>query len=108
MTGPDVAAYLGITSATFAKWVANGRAPKPLPGTRRWDRKAIDLTLDRLSGIPPAPMSREDLAEEAVQQWLRDDEARNAARKRDPEHIRKKAAQEAALARRRGRQKPPV
>jgi hypothetical protein len=89
--------------------MGRGRSsPKPLPGTRRRDRKAIDLTLDRLSGIPPAPMSREDLAEEAVQQWLRDDEARNAARKRDPEHIRKKAAQEAALARRRGRQKPPV
>jgi predicted DNA-binding transcriptional regulator AlpA len=85
MTGPEVAAYLGIASATFAKWVANGRAPKPLPGTRRWDRKAIDLALDKISGISSAPVSREDRGEEELQEWIREDEARQAARELDPE-----------------------
>jgi predicted DNA-binding transcriptional regulator AlpA len=85
MTGPEVAAYLGIASATFAKWVANGRAPKPLPSTRRWDRKAIDLALDKISGIPSAPVSKEDRGEEELQEWIREDEARQAARELDPE-----------------------
>jgi excisionase family DNA binding protein len=105
LSGPDAAAYLGISRATFAKWVANGRAPKPLPGTRRWDRKAIDLALDQISGIPSVPLSKE---EEAEKKWVRDYEARNAARERDPEYIQKRTAREATLAKRRGRQKPPV
>jgi predicted DNA-binding transcriptional regulator AlpA len=79
MTGAEVAAYLGLTQASFSKWVADGRAPKRLPGTRRWDRKAIDLYLDKLSGIPPAPLSKEDREEEEWQKWLRDYEARCAA-----------------------------
>lgn len=107
MTGAEAAAYLGITSATFTKWVADGRAPKPLPGTRRWDRKAIDLALDKVSGIPPALIPKEDQEKEEWQLWLRDYEARNAARELDPEYIRKKAAREAALAKRRGRRKQP-
>jgi transcriptional regulator with XRE-family HTH domain len=85
MTGAEAAAYLGLTPASFSKWVADGRAPKPLPGTRRWDRKAIDLALDKLSGIPPAPISKEDQADEAWRQWERDYEARKAARLLDPE-----------------------
>jgi hypothetical protein len=40
MTGADAAAYCGVTPATFSKWVATGTVPAPLPGTRRWDRKA--------------------------------------------------------------------
>jgi hypothetical protein len=105
MTGAEAAAYLGLTPASFSKWVASGRAPKPLPGTRRWDRKAIDLALDKISAIPPAPVSKEDIETEEEERWLRDYEARNAARELNPEYIRKKAAREAALAKRRGRQK---
>jgi excisionase family DNA binding protein len=82
MTGAEAAAYLGLTSATFAKWVADGRAPKPLPGTRRWDRKAIDLALDKISGIPMAPVSKEDQQEEEGQEWERNYEARKALRTR--------------------------
>lgn len=54
MTGPEVAAYLAITPATFAKWVAAGTAPPPLPNTRRWDRKAIDAALDKASHLAPS------------------------------------------------------
>jgi len=94
MTGAEAAAYLGLTPASFSKWVADSRAPKPLPGTRRWDRKAIDLALDEISGIPPAPVSRENQEDEG-DKWLREYHARNAARELDPEYIRKKAAGEA-------------
>jgi hypothetical protein len=104
MTGAEAAAYLGLTPASFSKWVANGRAPKPLPGTRRWDRKAIDLALDKISGIPPAPVLKEEHEDEG-EKWLREYRARNAARELDPEYIRKKAASEAAMSKRRGRQK---
>lgn len=104
MTGAEAAAYLGLTSASFAKWVADGRAPRPLPGTRRWDRKSIDLALDEVSRIPPIRTSKEhDLEREAVEQWFRAYEARSAAEALDPEFIRKKAASEARLAKRRGR-----
>ena len=45
------AAYCDITPETFDDWVRKGLLPGPLPGTKRWDLKAIDLALDRLSGI---------------------------------------------------------
>lgn len=68
MSGTDVANYCGITLATLSKWVTEGRLPPPLPGTRRWDRKALDLALDKLSGIE-APLSKEDAAEREWQAW---------------------------------------
>lgn len=76
LTGAEAAAYLGLTPASFTKWVADGRAPKPLAGTRRWDRKAIDLALDKISGIPPAPVSKEDQEKEEVEKWFREYHAR--------------------------------
>jgi predicted DNA-binding transcriptional regulator AlpA len=59
LSGADAAAYCGITPATFSKWVAAGNMPKPVIG-RRWDRKAIDLALDKLSGIEASPPDQED------------------------------------------------
>ena len=75
MTGPEAAAYLGISPATFAKWTAAGTLPKPIPNTRRWDRKAIDLALDNASGIV-APSVVTDQAED---EWERKYEARETA-----------------------------
>jgi hypothetical protein len=74
LSGADAAAYCGITPATFSKWVAAGNMPKPLPGTRRWDRKAIDLALDKLSGIEASPPDQED--EDPLEKWMREDAAR--------------------------------
>jgi hypothetical protein len=49
------AAYCGCeTMAAFDDWVRRGIVPGPIPGTRRWDKRAIDMHLDRLSGIEPA------------------------------------------------------
>jgi hypothetical protein len=33
------------------------------------NRKAIDLALDKISGIPPTPPSKEDEEEEEWQKW---------------------------------------
>lgn len=70
MTGAQVATYCGVTPATFSKWAAAGIVPKPLPGTRRWDRRAIDAALDKASGFTPAAAQ-----EDAFAQWEREYDA---------------------------------
>lgn len=70
MSGTDTAAYCGITLATLATWVAAGQLPKPLPGTRRWDRKAVDAALDWASGIAPPALSE---GEAALEKWRQQD-----------------------------------
>jgi len=48
----QAASYAGCnTVAAFRAWVRKGIMPPPLPGTHRYDRKAIDVALDRLSGL---------------------------------------------------------
>lgn len=47
----EAADYLSLSLSAFDLWISEGRIPGPIPGTRRWDRKAIDLALDRLSRI---------------------------------------------------------
>src|SRR5205085_2820673 len=37
--------------SAFNDWVRRGIMPRPIPGTRKWDRKAIDAALDRISGL---------------------------------------------------------
>lgn len=74
MPGAEAAAYLGLKPGTFAQWVATGRAPAPLPGTRRWDRKALDLALDKLSGIAPSIAPADE--EMTLAEW----QAQNASR----------------------------
>jgi hypothetical protein len=52
MTRDEAAAYCGCeTVATFSDWVRRGIVPRALPGTHRWDRKAIDAALDRASSL---------------------------------------------------------
>jgi hypothetical protein len=75
ISGADAAAYCGVTPATWSKWVAGGIVPPPLPGTRRWDRKAIDSALDKASGILPAVAQEDD----ELAKWEREYAARKAA-----------------------------
>ena len=50
----DAAAYCGCDSiSAFDDWIRRGIVPGPIPGTHKWDRKAIDRALDKLSGISP-------------------------------------------------------
>lgn len=75
MSGANAAAYCGVTPTTWSKWVADGIMPKPIEFTRRWDRKAIDMALDKASGIV-APSIVPD-TQEAEDEW----ERKYAARK---------------------------
>lgn len=67
LTRGTAAAYCSIKPGTFDHWVSLGRLPKPLPGTKRWDRLAIDAALDRLSGLVPAGAKQED---DEFRKWL--------------------------------------
>src|SRR6516165_1908011 len=50
----EAAAYAGCdTLSAFSDWIRRGIMPGPIPGTHKWDRKAIDAALDRLSGLEP-------------------------------------------------------
>jgi hypothetical protein len=54
MSKEDAAAYVGCaTLSAFNDWIRRGIIPGPVPGTRKWDRMAIDAALDRLSGLHP-------------------------------------------------------
>jgi hypothetical protein len=73
LTKEQAAAYAGCdTSSAFDSWVRRGILPKPIPGTHRWDRKAIDAALDRASGL--AAPSNDDLT--PYQRWKADREGR--------------------------------
>ena len=47
----QAAAYCGLSTAGFDAWRRKGSIPAPLAGTARWDRKALDAALDRMSGL---------------------------------------------------------
>jgi hypothetical protein len=47
----EAAAEIGIPLATFKAWVEMGRLPKPIPDCDKYDLKAIDAALDRISGL---------------------------------------------------------
>ena len=66
MTRPQAAAYLGISTSTFSTWVAMGKMPASIAGTRRWDRMAIDAKLDDESGIVSS-----DNQEDEFDRWER-------------------------------------
>jgi hypothetical protein len=79
MSGAVAAAYCGLSPASFAKWVADGRAPKPLPGTRRWDKHALDAMIDKISGLDTTIVPEED----PFEKWKREHESAKAARSGD-------------------------
>lgn len=51
MSKKCAADYLGICTRTFDVWRLSGKIPGPIDGTKRWDRKALDITLDRHSKL---------------------------------------------------------
>ena len=68
------AAYCGLTPEGFDQWVKRGILPGPIPGTQRWDRKAIDLALDRASGLQ---LPQDDLTRSPYDQWKKRREDRD-------------------------------
>ncbi|MEY9427023.1 hypothetical protein ABH975_002338 [Bradyrhizobium ottawaense] len=64
MTKEDAAIYCGCaTTAALDVWIRKGIVPGAIPGTNRWDRKAIDLALDRVSNIVESAPAGSLLAE---------------------------------------------
>ena len=47
----EAAENVGIPIATFRAWVESGRLPPPLPDCGKYDLKAIDAAVDRISGL---------------------------------------------------------
>ena len=49
LTRQQAAAYCGVTPDTFDDYRQRAIVPDPIAGTNRWDRKLIDLWLDKAS-----------------------------------------------------------
>lgn len=50
----EAASYCGCeTMRAFDEWVRKGIVPRPIPGTTKWDRLAIDDALDRFRSHSP-------------------------------------------------------
>jgi hypothetical protein len=47
----EAAEAIGLDLATFRAWVESAKLPKPLPDCGKYDLKAIDAALDRVSGL---------------------------------------------------------
>lgn len=72
----EAAAYLGIAESTFSLWVATHKMPPTIPGTKKWDMRAIDAKLDEISGLAPHQVEVED----EFEKWEREHNARKAER----------------------------
>lgn len=66
LSRPQAAAYCGISPTCFSMWVASHKMPQAIPGTRKWDKRAIDAKLDEISGLAVA--SNED----PYDKWMRE------------------------------------
>lgn len=51
LTREQAAEYVGVEPATFDKYRQRDLLPGPMRGTMRWDRRALDRAMDRLSGL---------------------------------------------------------
>ena len=60
LTRETASQYCSLSTQSFSAWVSAGRLPAPIPGTNRWDLKALDLALDNLSGISDSESSALD------------------------------------------------
>jgi hypothetical protein len=47
----DAADAVGLDLATFHEWVSSGRLPRPIADCGKYDLKAIDAAIDRISGL---------------------------------------------------------
>lgn len=73
ITQKQAAAYCGVSAPTFAKWVLVGSMPPALSVMKRWDKKAIDAHLDKISGLEVS-----DTQEDPFEKWKRERDARQA------------------------------
>jgi hypothetical protein len=69
----EAAEYCGLSVSGLGDWVRRGIVPGPMRGTRKWDAKALDLALDRQSGLGPVPSTEPN----PLDQWLGEQNARS-------------------------------
>lgn len=62
LTRDEAAEYCGLGLDAFDDWRRRDLVPGPMPGTKRWDRKALDLALDKLSNIGAPSVVRQGVA----------------------------------------------
>jgi hypothetical protein len=70
LTRTDAADYCGLSLDGFDDWRRRGLIPGPIKGTRRWDRKALDLAIDKASGLQSEP------AVSALERWRQEREGK--------------------------------
>ena len=51
LTLGEAAKHTGVSQSAFRDWVRKGIVPGPWHGTRRYDLRALDAALDRISGL---------------------------------------------------------
>jgi hypothetical protein len=73
----EAARYCGVTPATFAKWVLAGILPPTVSITSKYDMRALDAALDKLSGI----VSAEQQPEDSFETWKRGRDAKTSSRR---------------------------
>ena len=66
LTRPEAAAMCSISLSTFDNWVRKEILPRPIVGTRRWSRAAIERALT--SGLTAASVATDH---SPFQQWKR-------------------------------------
>jgi predicted site-specific integrase-resolvase len=66
LTRYEAAMLCGISVHTFDEWVSKGILPRPIRGTRRWSRAAIEQAL--VGGLPP-PLTENRRS--AFEEWKR-------------------------------------
>lgn len=71
MTKTEAADYCGVSLPTFRKWVRDGAIPGSLPRLGKWDRRAIDAMLDKLSGLDV----KSKPVESELDKWVRENAA---------------------------------
>ena len=60
LTLSEAAEYAGVSQSAFRDWVQKGIVPGPWEGTHRYDRRALDAALDRVSGLKAAASAYDD------------------------------------------------
>ena len=70
----EAAAYCGVTPTCFSMWVASHKMPPAIPGTRKWDKRAIDAKLDEISGL----RVNDNKPQDGLNEWRKKRDARRA------------------------------
>jgi hypothetical protein len=66
------AEYCDLSPKGYDEWVRKGILPPPIPGTTKYDLRAIDLRLDGLSGISSTPTNAKSTEpDDGFDEWMR-------------------------------------